>query len=307
MGLNQKAQKLDVYLEARQRPIEAQDRSRTMGQFLGARDTLVLCLGKATRLAEYLVSGEKQYRAEAVFGISTDTQDGQGRVTRESATNDVTAQRVEQALSALEGEWDIEPPMVSAVRQDGKRLYELAREGKAVDRKRRRVQIRRCEPVDFDQGPPPRVLFDVVCSKGTYVRTLCSELGEHIGCGAYMSFLVRTRNGPWTLEQAATREQLDEARRERDIARHLLSLDAGLLDWPRVELTEEGATALQHGAQAPLPPGTQAVQAGQLIRVYDDLGGFLAVGRLVGPTGRSPTPSVAPVKVLKQGGETAKR
>lgn len=263
----------------------------------GAAGVLVLCLGNAARLAEYLTTTEKRYRAEAVLGLVTDTLDAQGRIVQRGETGGVTHAEVEEVLKSLEGEWDMEPPMVSAARHHGKRLYQLAREGKVVERKARRVRIQSCRLVEYTDGPPPKVLFDVVCSKGTYVRTLCAQLGERLGCGAYVSFLVRTRNGPWSIHDAVTLERIDRAARDGEIDRYVLPMDAGLVNWPRIELTAEAAKALSHGTQVAAPPAARKLQPGQLTRVYDNLGRFLAIGRYeLTDAGR-----IAPVKVFEPG------
>jgi tRNA pseudouridine55 synthase len=267
----------------------------------GAAGVLVVCLGAATRLVEYLTPFEKQYRAEVTFGIATDTQDAHGYVVQEAAVDGVSAAAVEDVLRSLEGDCELPPPMVSAVRHGGRRLYELAREGKVVERDARRVNVRRCLLRDYDGGPPPRAIFDVVCSKGTYVRSLCAELGERLGCGAHMSFLVRTRNGPWTLEQAMTLEELDAAARERRLADHLLPLDAGLIDCPRVELPEEAARRLARGTPVAAPPGAAQLTEGALVRVCDGAGRFFAVARAARGSGE--TYLLAPAKVFRQGGD----
>ncbi len=263
----------------------------------GAAGVLVLCLGKATRLAEYLTTTEKHYRAEAVLGLVTDTLDAQGHIVQRGETGGVTVGTVEESLSSLEGEWDMEPPMVSAARHQGKRLYQLARQGKVVERKTRRIRIRYCRLIEFDEGPPPKVLFDVACSKGTYVRTLCARLGERLGCGAYMSFLVRIQNGPWSIQDAVTLEQMDQAARDGELDRYVLPMDAGLANWPRIELTAEAAKALSHGTQVAAPPEARRLKTGQLTRVYDNLGRFLAIGRYE----HTDDGRIAPVKVLKPG------
>ncbi|HOO77815.1 MAG TPA: tRNA pseudouridine(55) synthase TruB [bacterium] len=171
---------------------------------------IVLC-GKATRTARNLLGGGKEYRAEALLGRWTDTQDATGRTLGEADPSRVTREELEEALEAFRGEIEQVPPMVSALKFRGKPLYKLAREGKTVERSPRKVTVSRLELVWFR---PPLAGLEVACSGGTYVRTLIHDLGLRLGCGACLASLRRTRVGPYRLEQAFPLEKILEGEAE---------------------------------------------------------------------------------------------
>ena len=169
-----------------------------------ATGVLPICLGEATKLAGYMLADDKEYVADAVLGVETDTLDRSGTVTA-TAEVDVTRDRVLAALAARTGEYDQIPPMFSAIKQGGVRLYQRARQGEDVERQPRRVRIDRLELVAFE---PPRVRIAIACSKGTYVRSLVFDLGRDLGCGAHLTELRRTRAGLFTIEQAVPLERV---------------------------------------------------------------------------------------------------
>lgn len=171
---------------------------------------LPVCCGKATRLAEYLTEQGKAYRLEMVLGITTDTQDAGGKVL------DVEAPQVAQedlcrVMPQFIGEIEQVPPMFSAIRKNGKHLYEYARAGEIVERTARKVHISRLELIEWQPGEYPHVIMDVECSKGTYIRTLCQDIGEALGCGAHMASLLRLRSGPFRIEESWTLENIKTA------------------------------------------------------------------------------------------------
>jgi tRNA pseudouridine55 synthase len=174
----------------------------------GVAGVLPICVGKATRLAEFVTGEDKAYRAEITFGIETDTQDSFGQITSRRDGSHLTKGDVAYALLKFQGTISQVPPMVSAIKVKGKRLYELAREGVEVERAPRPITIYRAQLLDFRPGAHPLAFVDVVCSKGTYIRTIAADLGAALGVGAHMSYLVRTRSGSFTLAEAATLEEL---------------------------------------------------------------------------------------------------
>lgn len=205
---------------------------------------LPICVGRATRLAEYLTNQGKSYRAEITFGIVTDTQDAQGEILH-SIKPEINEDDFLKILPQFMGSIQQIPPMYSAVRHQGKHLYDLARQGIEVERVPRTINIRRLEFLSWQEGEYPKAIFEVDCSKGTYIRTLCQDLGDALGCGAHMSKLVRLRSGPFRLEESWTLEQISEAiMNGRDD--FLISMDR-VLDLPRIELTPERAEAFRHG------------------------------------------------------------
>jgi tRNA pseudouridine55 synthase len=159
---------------------------------------MTICLGKATKIAEYMLSEDKIYRAEITFGIATDTQDIWGKILEESDSRP-TKDEFLKALESFRGKLLQKPPMFSAVKHKGKKLYELAREGITVERKLREIEIKSLELIRFEKT---KAMIDVHCSKGTYIRTLCNDIGENLGCGAVMSFLLRIKSGPFHLNDA---------------------------------------------------------------------------------------------------------
>ncbi len=169
---------------------------------------LPICLGAATKLAGYMLSDDKEYETDAILGIETDTLDRDGVVvaTREVA---VTREQVERVLATRTGEHDQIPPMFSAIKQGGMRLYKRARAGEEVERAPRRVRIDRLELLAF---APPRVRIAIACSKGTYVRSLVDDIGRDLGCGAHVGELRRTRSGVFTLAMAQPLDALDLSR-----------------------------------------------------------------------------------------------
>jgi len=174
----------------------------------GVAGVLPICVGKATRLAEFITSENKAYRAEITLGITTDTQDSFGQVISTKTAAHFTRGDMAYALTKFQGEIMQTPPMVSAVKVGGKRLYNLARVGIEVERSARPITIHHLRMFDFRPGEHPQLWIDVECSKGTYIRTLAHDIGQALGVGAHMSYLVRTKSGPFTLATANTLEQL---------------------------------------------------------------------------------------------------
>lgn len=250
----------------------------------GAAGVLPVCLGRATRVSEYLLGTDKAYRAVMVFGLTTDTQDAQGRVVTTADASGVTREAVEAALGGFRGLIRQVPPMVSAARHQGERLYRLARRGETVERVPRDVTVSALTLAEWYPGARPRVVLDITCSKGTYVRTLCHDLGQALGCGAYLDFLVRVRHGPFRQEESATLEELVDAVRQGGIARLLVEPGQALAFMPRVAVRGEEAHRLTHGV-APLPRSAAELVAagpiaGRLVRLCGPDERLLAIARV---------------------------
>jgi tRNA pseudouridine55 synthase len=190
-----------------------------------ATGVLPICLDEATKLAAYLLADDKEYEADAVLGIETDTLDRTGTVVATRACEAITREQIEAALAGLRGEHDQVPPMFSAIKQGGVRLYHRARAGEEVERAPRRVRIDRLELLAFEPAssassidsaaPAPisaRIKIAIACSKGTYVRSLIADIGTALGCGAHMTELRRTRSGRFTLAMAHDLDRLDNLR-----------------------------------------------------------------------------------------------
>lgn len=236
-----------------------------------ATGVLPVFLGRATRAVEFAGEGDKEYLAGLRLGVTTNTQDTTGEVLEEQCP--ASREELEEALSAFRGELEQIPPMYSAVKIGGKKLYELARKEQEVERKPRRVTIRCLELLEGPSGPEKRdYLLRVRCSKGTYVRTLCHDIGQALGCGGCMSALRRTMAAGFTLEQAVTLEQVQGA---EDPAALLLPVDAYFSDRPKLTVTAPAEKKVRNGAAAPAP----GVPEGEY-RVYGQEGAFLALGRV---------------------------
>jgi len=224
-----------------------------------ASGVLVLCLGPATRLSDYAMHSPKRYRAEVRLGINTTTYDTEGEVTAERPLNDLDAARIEAALADFRGEIAQVPPMYSAIKQDGKRLYALARAGKEVARPPRAVTIYELRVVE---AALPVVTLDVVCSPGTYIRSLAHDLGEALGVGAHLTGLIRTASGAFQVEEAIPLEDLRAAMAAGDWQRYVLPPGDVLADWPVIKLdAAQAARVLNGGSLRALPDMTGQARA----------------------------------------------
>lgn len=248
----------------------------------GAAGVLPICVGQGTRVAEFLMDKHKRYRAEMVLGIHTDTYDAGGKVLRKYDSAIIQRHHLEEVLKNFVGEIKQIPPIFSAVHHKGKRLYQLARQGKTVNRKARRVFIYSLEILRIKEDYPyPRILLDISCSKGTYVRSICAEIGQKLGYGAYLSFLVRTESGPFCLEDALTLEEIKEFWYKQDYS-FLLPIDFALQDFPALTVKEKAVYNIINGL--PLAPSGILEMLGntnlpKFVRLYAPNGILLALGQ----------------------------
>lgn len=208
-----------------------------------AEGVLPVVLGKATKLVDLLTEKQKTYEALLHLGLETDTQDMTGKVLKESPV-EVTEEEVRSVIESFLGEQQQIPPMYSALKVDGKKLYELAREGKTVERKPRTVQF---YEIDIKKIELPYVRFSVTSSKGTYIRTLCHDIGQKLGCGGCMEELLRTRSGNFVWEDSMTLAQVEEAVKDGTIGDRVISIGQVLKDYPEIFCTREGERLLENG------------------------------------------------------------
>lgn len=242
-----------------------------------AQGLLVVLLGPACRASEIASGQQKEYLAEFRLGITTDTQDTAGRVLEQKPVQ-VDRRQLEAAIQSFAGGYDQLPPMYSAIQKDGVRLYDLARQGKEVERESRFISLPFLELLEYQC---PRGRLRVCCSKGGYIRTLCHDIGQQLGCGAAMSGLTRLRAGQFRLEDALSLEQVRQYRQEGRLEQHILPVDRLFDSLPAVLLTEEGAKRAGNGAhiarrhilQGEIP------QPEQLCRVYGPAGDFIMTGK----------------------------
>ena len=204
-----------------------------------ATGVLVLCVGAATRLSEYVMHADKRYRARVRLGATTDTYDAEGEIVRERDASHITHQAVEQALLPFVGAIEQIPPMYSAIKQGGRKLYDLARAGETVERAARSVRIESLALVDWQ---PPEFTLDVACSAGTYIRSLAYDIGEALGVGAYLTGLTRAASGMFTLENAVPLDTL-----LIDPARYLIPPSEALLQYPALILDAAAEDDVRHG------------------------------------------------------------
>lgn len=200
-----------------------------------AEGVLPVCLGKATKLCDMLTDKDKTYEAVLLLGTVTDTQDISGQILEQKSTETLSETETSECIQRYIGTYEQLPPMYSALKVNGKKLYELAREGKTVERKRRKVTIYGIRILEMDL---PKVRMEVHCSKGTYIRTLCHDIGESLGCGGCMESLLRTKAGRFTMEESMTLAQAEEYKELGTLKEHILPIDAVFEDLTDVIVQE---------------------------------------------------------------------
>lgn len=248
-----------------------------------AEGVLPVCLGNATKLCDLLTDKDKTYEAVLLLGQETDTQDTTGQVLRTypEELKALTEEAVREAVLSFLGHYDQIPPMYSALKVGGKKLYELAREGKEVERKARPVTI---SEISINWVDLPRVSFTVTCSKGTYIRTLCQDIGERLGCGGCMEKLLRTRVSTFRLEDSLRLSQIEELEHAGRLLEVLTRVDALFPNYPAVSMKPEGDRLVFNGnpfgAAFAAPYGQEKLpvpEDGLSVRVYDSAGGFVGI------------------------------
>ena len=241
----------------------------------GAAGVLPACIGKATRVSEFVLQMDKVYRAELTLGKATDTEDVSGTVVAEKEIPHFNERDVKRVLESFLGPGTQVPPMYSAVKIGGKKLYQLARKGESIDRPARDIHIYSMQLLHFTEQ---KITFDVTCSRGTYVRTLCREIAEKLGTVGHMSFLLRTAVGSFSLQDSYTLEELQALAKEETLSNVLLPPDAALGHIPPVQVTAEQAQRVKNGGSVMLD--SASIPAESLVRIYDSKQHFLAVGRI---------------------------
>lgn len=243
-----------------------------------ATGVLPVCTGKATRIVEYLVALPKVYRAAVTLGKSTDSGDAGGTVVAEKTVPGLKAEAVEAVIRQFEGRIEQQVPIYSAAKYRGKPFYHYARRGEKLPRRVRTAEIYGIEIISFQPRQEPHLVLEVKCSKGTYMRSLAVDIGNIIGCGAYLSALVRLAVGPYDLDQAVSPEEaanLAEKGRLRELIR---PMDSALPGLPRVTLDRDQVRALKNGrAVSDVPHLTKKLDPGAPVSAYDQDGGFQAI------------------------------
>ena len=239
-----------------------------------ASGVLPIFLGRATRVSEFLLHGTKAYRAEVRLGITTDTYDAEGEVTREADASAIGADDVTAALAGFRGRIRQRPPAFSALKKDGRRSYELAREGRAEALEPREVEVTHIELADWSEG---LAVLDIECGHGTYVRSIAHDLGEALGCGAHLAALDRTRTGPFFVEDALTIEALHDAALGGHLETCLEPLDVPLLHLPAAIVDADTRQAIIHGK--PVAANNDGGEPGDLCRAFNGEGQLVALLR----------------------------
>ena len=209
-----------------------------------AEGVLPICIGKATKAADLLTNKDKRYVATVSLGVTTTTEDASGEVLETKPVN-ATKEQIEEAVSSFIGPYMQVPPMYSALKVKGKKLYELARQGIVIERKSREITIYECQITDFISSQ--EFVIDVKCSKGTYIRTLCADIGAYLGCGAHMKSLVRTQVGDFDIANSITLSQLEELKQAGNVESCLVETDQLFLHLPELHVKPSGNKALYNG------------------------------------------------------------
>lgn len=240
---------------------------------------LPICLGRATKIVEYVTAANKTYEGEVKLGFSTTTEDASGEVVDEKRVDrDITKDEVLNVLHSLTGEIIQTPPMYSAVKVNGKRLYEYARQGMVIERPSRKITIHKLELLSdiVHTNHTVSFRFRVTCSKGTYVRTLAVQIGEKLGYPSHMSDLIRVSSGEFKLQQCMTLEELEYLVKDGRIQEHLLSIEDALSHLPKLIINDKVAEKVKNGSVLPVPQELNQIQVGEPIAVLYN-GDILAI------------------------------
>ena len=239
-----------------------------------ASGVLPVCLGKATKIIDYIMENKKVYRVNLKLGMVTDTYDLEGEVLREEDASHITKDEILNCINSFLGTIDQVPPMYSALKQNGLILYELARQGIEVHREARKVTIYSIENIKIESND--NIQMDVCCSKGTYIRSLCYDIGEKLNVGATMTALERIQNGPFTKEEAINIEDLTEELLEK----HIISIEKALDSFEKITVNEKFGKLLRNGVKVfDNRMYSEEVEFNKLYRVYEDNGVFLGLGK----------------------------
>ena len=237
-----------------------------------ASGVLPMCIGKGTKLAELLTATDKEYLAEMTLGAITDTQDKSGTVL-ETFPVSISEEEIRLTVEKFIGDIEQVPPMYSAIKIDGKKLYELAREGKIVERAPRKITIKNIEIKEIDlKKNTVKMLVD--CTKGTYIRTLCNDIGVALNTGGYMSSLTRTKSGRFSLDSSFTLEEIEEMIKKDDFG-FFIPVEDAIPEYPKIIVADKNAKKIRNGIKT----SVEGLEAGKTYRVFDESGEFLVIAK----------------------------
>ncbi|HZW04001.1 MAG TPA: tRNA pseudouridine(55) synthase TruB, partial [Anaerolineaceae bacterium] len=238
-----------------------------------ASGVLVVLIGPAVRLSEYVSASDKRYQAVIQLGETTDTYDADGRIIKSTPVDGITEEEFQEKLQTFVGEIEQVPPPYSAVKIKGRKAYEMAREGEEVELEPRTIRV---YSLDLLEWAPPEAVIDVYCSSGTYVRSLANDLGEALGVGAHLIGLRRTKSGRFTLRDAVPLRKLREAFEDGNWYQYLIPAAEALSDWPSVELTPDEVEEIRHGHRIKVEE-----KVGELARGINEQGELIALMEFV--------------------------
>lgn len=247
-----------------------------------AEGVLPICLGKATRVAEYITELPKTYRAGIVLGITTDTEDATGEIIQIKTIPSLDIEGIEAILKKFTGNIEQLAPLYSAVKHKGKPLYYWTRQGVEVPRRVRTAHIYRINLLNFDLQKKPHLVLEIKCSKGTYIRTLAADIGQAIGCGGHLSALTRTMVGPYNIDCAYKLEEIADLAGSNSYQAFLHSIDSALQHYSRIALPDELIGALKNGQVVGIDDKDllKSLSESKLIAIYDQQGSFKVLGGL---------------------------
>jgi len=237
-----------------------------------ATGVLPVCFGGGTRVIEFLMDGGKTYLAQIELGVATDTFDREGKVVQRGSPSGITATQIEGALAVFQGTIEQVPPIYSALKHHGRRCCDLARDGISVRLKPRRVEITSLELIDYQ---PPLITIKVACGKGTYIRSLAHDMGQYLGCGAYLKNLVRLQCGPFHIEEALSMSQIEEAFQQSTWMEFFHPVDSPLLSWRAAIVDKRDELAIKNGC--PVSLGKEHFPLEKYCRAYSSDGHFIAI------------------------------
>lgn len=243
-----------------------------------ATGVLCVCIGKATRYARYLSEDEKEYRAVMKLGEVTDTQDASGKVIKETKGFSITVEQILEAFNKFTGTVKQIPPMFSAIKIGGTPLYKMARKGQEVYREPREIQVREINLLEYSDC---FVTFDVICSKGTYVRTLCNDIGAYLGVGAHTYSLERLASGEFNIKDSITIEEVEELVKSGQLDSRLIHIDRMVAWMPSVKIKESWENAVKNGMGTPadaIQEISGSFDKDSKVRIMDSRGQFLSIG-----------------------------
>lgn len=240
-----------------------------------AEGVLPICIGKATKAVDYLIDKQKTYAATMKLGQSTDTQDHTGKVISIRQTNNPSDEILEVIKSFI-GDYKQIPPMYSALKVGGRKLYDIAREGKTIEREARDIYIFDIFDISIEDND---VFFRVICSKGTYIRTLCHDIGEKLGCGAHMTSLIRERSGNFDIQNSLKINELDSLILNNELENKIIGVDQVFLDYPKIIVNEASNKWLYNGSKLMEHNMSEktVLSSGHLYRIYDSMEHFIGI------------------------------